>query len=376
MQRHESRDPDPSMIENPEDAEYMQRALALAERGCNTTWPNPRVGCVLVREGSVVGEGWHQRCGGAHAEVHALHDAGEKARGATAYVTLEPCAHTGRTPPCADTLIDAGVTRAVVAVSDPFPAVAGRRLATLRDAGVEVVEGVCAAAAREVNRGFFRRIESGRPWITLKLAASLDGRTATGSGESQWISSKQARRDVHRLRARCDAILTGSGTVLADDPSLTARDLDEPVLQPLRVVLDTRARVPPDARVLGGPQPALLFAATADPRSFAGNVDRVQAPGADGRVDLAAVFDELARREVNEVLVESGAELAGSLLQGGWVDELILYLAPSLIGHQGRPLIHLPGRTQLNQCPRFETLEMSPIGPDFKLRLRPILPIE
>jgi len=349
----------------------MRRALELARRGRFTSWPNPRVGCVLVRDGVVVGEGWHQRAGEAHAEVNALAAAGSRARGATAYVTLEPCAHTGRTPPCADALIGAGITRAVVAVSDPFPAVAGRGVARMRAAGIEVVEGELADAARELNRGFFSRLTRQRPWLTLKLAASLDGRTATASGESQWITSTQARRDVHRLRAAADAIMTGSGTVLADDPSLTARELGEPVLQPLRVVLDSTLKTPPDARVLLGPQAALLFSTGNKPSHYRDNVEVVRIPSASLGVDLGAALKELAQREINEVLVECGAVLGGALLAGGWVDEMVLYLAPSAIGHQGRPLIELPGINRLDQRLCFETLEFTPIGPDFKLRLRP-----
>lgn len=356
------------------DLIYMARALALAKRGLYTTDPNPRVGCVLVRAGYIVGEGWHRFAGGPHAEIVALEMAGDKARGADCYITLEPCCHHGRTPPCSLALIQAGVRRVVVAMIDPNPKVAGQGLAQLRKAGIETVCGVLEEQARALNRGFCRRMQSGRPWVTAKLAASLDGRSAAASGDSRWITSSAARRDVHALRAASSAILTGIGTVLADDPSLTARlDSGEAPLQPLRVVVDSRLRMPLTARMLSLPGQTIIATVTKDDRrraalERAGAEVLELAAEASGKVDLAVLLDELGRREVNEVLVEAGPRLNGALAEQRLVDEWVVYLAPSLLGDQGLGLFHLPSVQTLADRIELEFKEIRRIGPDLRIR--------
>ncbi len=357
------------------DSLWMARALRLAERGRYTTDPNPRVGCVLVRDGEVVGEGWHRRAGAPHAEIEALRAAGSAARGAACYVTLEPCCHHGRTPPCTEALIEAGVRRVVAAMEDPNPRVAGRGLARLRAAGIEITCGVLAEEAKRLNRGFVSRHRRGRPWVTAKLAASLDGRTALASGESRWITSAEARADVHRLRAAASAILTGIGTVLVDDPRLDARLEGETVLQPLRVVVDSRLRMPAAARMLGLPGETLVAACQveADRRARLEAAGAVvwQAPARDGRVDLDALLAELGRREINEVLVEAGPRLNGALVEAGLVDEWVVYLAPCLLGDEGRGLFHLPGIAHMDERIELAWVEVRRVGPDLRLRLRP-----
>ncbi len=358
----------------PTDYTHMARALQLAENGLYTTDPNPRVGCVLVREGRVVGEGWHARAGEPHAEVLALQAAGDLARGATAYVSLEPCNHHGRTPPCVDALLAAGVGRVVAALEDPNPRVAGAGLARLAAAGVQVAAGLLEEQARAVNAGFLRRVAGGRPLVRVKLAASLDGRTAMASGESRWITGAAARRDVHRLRARSSAVLTGAGTVLADDPRLTVRDFDGRFTPPLRVVLDPALRCPPDAAVLQGPEPSLLLHAPGQVpprRLMAESVQRHPVAPAPEGLDLGAVLDLLAAREVNEVLVESGATLAGAFIAAGLVDELWVYLAPCLMGHDGRALLRLPGLEQMAERVQLGLKELRPVGDDLRLVLVP-----
>ena len=351
----------------------MRRALALAAQGRPTTHPNPRVGCVLVRDGEIVGEGWHRQAGGPHAEVFALRMAGERARGATAYVTLEPCAHHGRTPPCADALIAAGVARVVAAVTDPFDQVAGQGLARLRAAGIACEAGVLEGEARELARGFLSRIERRRPFLSLKLAMSLDGRTAMASGESRWITGPQARADVHRLRAEAGAVLTSSDTVLADDPELSVRlpEADaEGWRQPDRIVLDSRARVPATAKVWqdGARRLWLTGSAAAAP---AGVEVAVLPSGADGHVALPAVLAHLAAREVNEVLVECGPRLAGAFLRAGLVDELVVYTAPKLLGDAARGLVHLPGLERLAEHVALQFTSAERLGPDLKITARP-----
>lgn len=359
------------------DHRFMGRALQLAERGLWTTRPNPRVGCVIVRDGEVVGEGAHLRAGEPHAEVHALAMAGERACGATAYVTLEPCSHHGRTPPCAEALLAAGIKRVVVAMPDPNPQVAGQGLARLQAAGVETAAGLLAAEAEALNPGFVQRMRIGRPYVRCKLAASLDGRTALASGESKWITSADARRDVHRLRARSCAIITGSGTVQADDPALTVRDTELPAQwpgQPLRVVLDGQLRTPPTAAVVQGEGEVLiLHAAEASSRAAAlaaagARVERIAA-AADG-LDLAAVLERLAALEINEVLVEAGPTLAGAFVQAGLADELVIYLAPHLMGHDGSPLLRLPGIASMNQRLPLRILDVRMVGADLRVRAR------
>jgi diaminohydroxyphosphoribosylaminopyrimidine deaminase/5-amino-6-(5-phosphoribosylamino)uracil reductase len=358
------------------DTRFMRRALALARRGLGWTDPNPMVGCVLVRDGHIVGEGYHARVGGPHAEVAALERAGETARGATAYVTLEPCSHHGRTPPCADRLVESGVARVVAAMEDPDARVSGRGLERLRRARIKVATGILGEVAEALNPGFAKRARTGRPWLTLKLAASLDGRTATRSGESQWITSEAARADVHRMRHAHAAILTGSGTVGADDPGLTAR-LPEGGCHPLRVVLDSRLQTGPGAQVVTGPGRCLVVAgadAPADRRraleDAGAEVVPVAADGA-GRLDLAAVMDELGHREINSVLAECGATLAGALLRGGWVDRLVAYQAPSIIGAGGRPMFEGAPIERMDQRIELELLDRRAVGPDWRISAAP-----
>lgn len=350
---------------------WMRQALALAAQGRRSTHPNPRVGCVLVRDGVCVGEGAHLVAGEAHAEVHALRMAGDAARGSTAYVTLEPCSHHGRTPPCVDALIEAGVARVVMAGADPNPQVAGQGAARLMAAGIEVVNHVEAAAAERLNRGFFMRMRHRRPWVTLKLAASVDGRSAMASGESQWITGEAARADVHRLRAEAGAVLVGADTVLADDPQLTVRHGPLP-RPPDRIVWDGRARVPSTARVWSGADGARRYWLTAAQGDAPPGVQRLVVPGdVDGHLQAAAVFAELAAQEVNEVLVEAGAQLAGALLRAKAVDELLVYLAPRLLGDAARGLAHLPELVALCDAPQFVFTEVTPVGADLRLHLHP-----
>lgn len=358
------------------DHEYMARALQLAERGLCTTMPNPRVGCVLVRDGAMVGEGWHEYAGGPHAEVNALQQAGAAARGATAYVTLEPCSHHGRTPPCADGLIAAGVRRVVAAMEDPNPLVAGQGMQRLAAAGVETALGLLRAQAEQLNPGFIRRMRDGRPYVRSKLAMSLDGRTAMASGESKWITGAAAREDVQRLRARSCAMLTGIGTVLADDPALTVRmALPGEQRQPLRVVLDPHLSMPPSAQMLSLPGRTLIVTACNEsaPRQALehAGAEVVLLPHGPDAVDLPAVLQLLAERQVNEVLVETGATLSGSLLRAGLLDELIIYMAPLLMGDQARGLFHLPGLDTMAQRVELEIDEMRAVGRDWRISARP-----
>lgn len=365
------------------DHQHMAHALRLAERGLFTTQPNPRVGCVIAHGERIVGSGCHHRAGGPHAEVFALREAGEAARGATAYVSLEPCAHFGRTPPCADALIAAGVARVMVAAEDPFPQVAGRGVEKLRAAGIAVETGLLREQARELNVGFFNRIERGRPWVRVKLAMSLDGRTALADGESKWITGEPARADVQRWRARSSAILTGSGTVLNDNPRLTVRlapahpDASEAGVtdghyRPLRVVLDRQLRLPAGSHVLDAEAPTLLVHATGTPvPAHLAPIERVSLPASAAGLDLCAVLDELARREINEVHVEAGPTLCGALLAAGLADELLLYVAPVLLGDTARPLLGLPPLASMAERWRLQLLDQRMVGQDWRLRLRP-----
>ncbi|HEX7325644.1 MAG TPA: bifunctional diaminohydroxyphosphoribosylaminopyrimidine deaminase/5-amino-6-(5-phosphoribosylamino)uracil reductase RibD [Rhodanobacteraceae bacterium] len=395
----------------------MARALRLAARGLFTTHPNPHVGCVIVRDGAIVGEGWHQRAGEPHAEVFALRAAGERARGATAYVTLEPCAHRGRTPPCADALLAAGVARVVMAAEDTNPR-AGGGAARLRAAGVAVESGLMRAAARELNRGFFSRFERGRPWVRVKLAMSVDGRTALANGDSKWITGEPARADVARWRARSSAILTGAGTTRADNPRLTVRlraEVPSPAgrgcreaagegslprsaaaststvplppaplpggdgrnfVPPLRVVLDARLdAVPAGANLLDGSASTLVLhapdAVAADGR-YAGVERASVALGADGRLDLPAVLHMLAARRVNELQVEAGPTLCGALLERGLVDELLLYVAPTFLGDAARALLALPPLSDMAARVHLRVIERRRIGADLRVLLRPV----
>jgi diaminohydroxyphosphoribosylaminopyrimidine deaminase / 5-amino-6-(5-phosphoribosylamino)uracil reductase len=360
------------------DESYMRRALELAARGLYSTDPNPRVGCVLVQDGRIVGEGWHQRAGEAHAEVNALAVAGAAARGATAYVTLEPCAHTGRTPPCVQALIGARVARVVYALADPNPLVNGAGVAALRAAGIDTVGEVLAAEAGALNPGFLKRMRTGLPWVRVKLGASLDGRTALANGASRWITGPAARADAQRFRARSSVVLSGSGTVLADDPALNVR-LEGATRQPLRVVLDSALRVPPQARMFDREGPALVFTASDDAARRAelerrGVRIETVARAADGGLELEAVLRRLAGLEANEIWVEAGARLAGALLHARLVDEFIVYLAPSLLGPTARALVELPEISQLDQRLRLEFSECKPVGPDLRLTAVPVAP--
>ena len=354
----------------------MTRALELARLGIYSTPPNPAVGCVLVRDGRVIGEGHHRRTGGPHAEVHAIEAAGEAARGATAYVNLEPCSHFGRTPPCTRALLAAGVTRVVCALRDPDPRVAGGGLEELTRAGVAVESGLLASDAAELNRGFLRRMSSGRPWVTLKIGASLDGRTALVDGVSRWITGEAARADVQRLRARASAVVTGIGTVLADNPKLTVRDPGLELLgrRPLRVVLDSRLRIPVTARVLDESAPAIVFTTQAAPdtSAFGERSIRIETlPGRDGRIDLAALLDRLGALECNEILVEAGPALAGAFLEDRRVDEFVLYVAPCVLGDAARPMFRLPPLERMTDRYDFRVHDADRIGDDLRVVLRP-----
>ncbi len=380
------------------DHEYMARALRLAGRGLYTAHPNPRVGCVLVRDGKIVGEAWHRCAGEPHAEINALREAGERARGATAYVTLEPCCHTGRTPPCTEALIAAGIKRVVVAMPDPNPRVDGAGLRQLAQAGIEVTSGILQAQAETLNRGFIMRMLHQRPFVRCKLAMSLDGRTALANGKSQWITGPEARADVQRLRARSGAIMTGIGTALSDDPSLTVRaeyltsDVDTDALQavevqqPLRVVLDSKLRMPKQARMLGLPGRTLIVTrASADINDTgtpavshlykewaAREVAVVALPGTAAGLDLAAVLQHLAMQcEINEVLLEAGPILSGALLRAGLIDELVLYIAPLLLGDDARGLFHwLPGLEDMQDRIKLEIDDLRAVGGDWRVIAR------
>lgn len=350
----------------------MAQALRLAEQGLYSTNPNPRVGCVLVVEGKIVGSGWHQRAGEAHAEVHALREAGATARGATAYVTLEPCSHHGRTPPCAEALISAGVARVVVAVADPNPQVAGAGIEKLRAAGIEVGCGLMEEEARELNAGFFARMTRGAPWMRSKIGMSLDGRTALANGVSQWITGEAARRDVQHWRARSCAVLTGIATVLADDPRLNVREL-KVERQPLRVVLDSRLRTPLNARILqnGVGGKVLIYTASGDGKKIAA-LEKVGAsvcalPDGNGQVDLPAILSDLAQRGYNEVLVEAGSTLNGALLGAGLVDELLMYVAPQLLGDMARGVAQLGELVNLEQSIKLKWQDVRHIGNDLRI---------
>ncbi len=360
------------MMFSPADSQWMAHALRLAERGLYTTSPNPRVGCVLVKDGILIGEGWHERAGEPHAEIHALRAAGEKARGATAYVTLEPCSHHGRTPPCADALVKAGVVRVVAAMQDPNPQVSGEGLAKLRAAGIAAECGLMEAAAQELNIGFASRMTRGIPWVRSKIAASLDGRTALNNGASKWITGESARQDVQHWRARSCAVLTGIGTVLADDPQLNVRSA-ETTRQPWHVVVDNTLRLPLTAKLLQQPG-LLIYTASNDAQKITAlrqaGAEVLVVAGADGVVDLPAVLRELASRGCNELLVEAGSKLNGRLLQAGLVDELVLYLAPQLLGDAARGMAKLDELTSLDQRINLEWKDVRQVGKDLRIIAR------
>jgi diaminohydroxyphosphoribosylaminopyrimidine deaminase/5-amino-6-(5-phosphoribosylamino)uracil reductase len=346
------------------DRAMMARALELAGNGLYGTTPNPRVGCVLAQGETVVGEGWHEKAGGPHAEVVALEMAGARAAGATLYVSLEPCSHQGRTPPCTDLILKSRVKRVVAAMLDPNPVAAhgGARLAA---AGIAFAHGLMEAEAKELNIGFVSRVTRGRPWVRMKIAATLDGRTALANGDSQWITGPEARRDGHRWRARACAILTGIGTVKADDPRLTVREIDTP-RQPLRVIVDSRLEISEKARVLSGG--ALIFSAV-EPRRIP-DVEIRMISNAQGKVDLPAMLEDLARRGVNELHVEAGFRLNGSLVREGCVDEFLIYLNPSLLGDEAQGMVALPGFSSVNERLRLNIQSLERIGDDIRILAR------
>ena len=367
------------------DQRWMQRALALARQGCYSTMPNPRVGCVLVKQGACIGEGFHLRAGGPHAEIHALAAAGDDACGATAYVTLEPCSHQGRTGPCANALVAAGIQRLVVAMMDPNPLVAGRGIARCREAGIDVCVGVCEEEAQQLNAGFIQRMQTGRPRVTLKQAMSLDGRTAMASGESQWITGADARQEVQRLRAASGAIITGVGTILHDNSRLTVRadeaGFDQATARalrpPLRVVLDTALRTPPEAQVLKGDGETLIVTLLKDAtreaalKAQGATVVLGQQASSGSGIDLDALLRHLAAAyQCNDVLIEAGATLAGSAWQAGVVDELLLFIAPVLLGSDARPLMYLPLHA-MSQKHALTVTETRAVGRDWMVRARP-----
>lgn len=353
--------------------QYMQMALDLAARGLYSTAPNPQVGCVIVADGQVVGQGWHERPGEPHAEVYALREAGALARGATAYVTLEPCSHFGRTPPCADALIDAAIGHVVIAQLDPNPLVAGRGVEKLKAAGISVEVGVLESAARTLNCGFRSRMERGRPWLRCKLAATLDGRTALANGASQWITGSAARADVHDFRARSGAILSTARTVLRDNARLTARS-DRCEQQPLRVIIDSQGLLEPTASLFQEPSPILLvhLATTAErAMHWPQHVEVWTAPSKAKRVDLQALLLELGRRQINEVWTECGAELAGSLLQENLIDEWVFYVAPKFFGATGRSLVDIPTFSDIADAPQCTFTDVRQIGADIRIIAKP-----
>ena len=357
---------------SPDDHRYMAQAFRLAEQGLYSASPNPRVGCVIVREGKVIGQGWHERAGLPHAEINALKLAGKKARGATVYCTLEPCNHYGQTGPCSDALIEAGVARVVAAMRDPNPLVEGGGLEKLKQAGIQTEYGILENEARELNIGFISRMVRGRPWSRMKIAASLDGKTALNNGNSRWITGEPARQDAHRWRARSCAILTGIGTVKDDDPQLTVRHVETP-RQPLRVVVDSKLEIPSSARVLQGGN-ALVFCAVNDKARIARLTDAgvkvITLPNQEGKVELGQMMALLAKFEVNEVLVEGGFRLNGSLLKAGLVDELLLYIAPNLLGDKARGMFELPELSELVGRRELKILDLRMVGRDMRLLAR------
>jgi len=360
--------------------EYMQHAIRLAKKGRYSTEPNPRVGCVIVKDGHVVGEGWHKRAGEAHAEINALLQAGSKANGATVFVTLEPCSHTGKTPPCADALIKASVGKVIIAMQDPNPLVTGKGLKKLQDAGIEVESGLLELQARDLNPGFIKRMEAGRPFVRVKLAMSLDGRTAMASGESKWISSDASRDDVQRLRAESSAVLTGIGTVLADDPSmnvrLSAEELGvEEIKQPKRIVLDNQLKMPDNAKIInreGGSGGECVVYTTVNvdnkndyPYIIENNVTL------DGRIDLQMLMKDLAKNEINLLHVEAGSVLCGALLKNDLVDEIIIYMAPHIMGDDAKGLFHLPGLEKMKDRIALQFKDVRSIGDDIRITIKP-----
>ena len=362
---------------NAFDYKCMATALQLAHRGLESTHPNPRVGCVIARDGQVVGQGWHKKAGEAHAEIFALREAGDKAAGGTAYITLEPCNHTGRTPPCVDALIKAKVVRVVFAIGDPNPDVNGSGLEHLQQAGIDVQSGLMATAAEELNCGFLKRMRQQRPWVRIKLAQSMDGHIALENGSSQWISGPESRADVQHWRARSDAILTGIGTVLADDPSLNVRKSGV-ARQPARIIVDSHWRTPASARLFKLSGNVLIAGLDEKPVADAlkkSAADCVSFPSSRGQVDLQAVLQELARRNFNEIQVEAGARLCGTLLEQGLVDELLIYQSPIILGGAAMSPFALPRLDNMDDRVHLEWVDSRRIGKDLRLRLKPVYPV-
>ena len=368
------------------DHQYMAKAIQLARKGLYTTHPNPRVGCVITKDNRIIGEGWHQRAGQAHAEINALSGLSpQQTQGATAYVTLEPCSHTGKTPPCSQALIKAGIRRVVVAMQDPNPLVAGKGLQQLRAAGIETHAGIMQSAARALNPGFIKRMEHGIPWVSIKLAMSLDGRTAMASGESKWITSPEARRDVQFLRAKASAILSGQGTVLADNPSLNVRlnaeelGISGTVRQPQRIILDPQCLTPADAKMLDLPGKTLIITQQSQQST---SVQALQNKGAEiitlpadhhsNHLPLTEVMQILAKQEINEIHVEAGATLCGALLQEKLVDELIIYMAPHIMGAEARGLLKLPGLEHMQDRINLQINDIRAVGKDWRITARPL----
>lgn len=357
------------------DHSYMTRALQIAERGLYSTSPNPRVGCVIVNNGLIVGEGAHLKAGEPHAEVHAINQAGGKTKDATAYVTLEPCSHYGRTPPCAEALVQAGVAKVIVAMQDPNPLVAGQGLAYLRVHGIETMTGLMEMQARDLNAGFISRMTHQRPFVRSKIAASLDGKTALANGQSQWITSEFSRRDVQHWRARSCAIMTGVGTVLNDNPRLNVRDIDT-IRQPLRIVVDSELKTPLDANIIQDGNALIAYANDGENQSsklLAAGVSLLHAPAIDGKVCLNTLLSHLSSLQVNELMVEAGQGLNGSLMALGLVDELLIYYAPKLMGGYAQNMFALPNFTHMSQAVTLDVLDIRQFGNDIRLRAKPHL---
>ena len=352
-----------------DDHAYMSQALQLAERGLYSTSPNPRVGCLIVSDGIIVGSGWHVHTGQPHAEINALNVAGEAAQGATVYLTLEPCSHYGRTHPCAEALIRAKVAKVIIAMQDPNPLVAGKGTSLLKQSGINVLVGLMGEWAKDLNVGFVSRMTNNRPWVRMKIAASLDGKTALNNGVSQWITGEAARHDGHRLRARSCAVLTGIGTVLEDDPQLSVRFIETP-RQPLRIIIDSRLKIPTTARVLRG-EGELIFTTT-DNKERISALKEVGArpiilPNEKGKIDLAGLMQILADFEINELLVEAGNRLSSAFIREGLVNELIIYLAPHLIGNRAMGMLQLPELTDLSEKYNLKIKDLRMVGEDIRI---------
>ena len=357
-----------------DDYRYMAHAIKLAKNGRYSAHPNPMVGCVIVNNNKIVGEGWHNKAGEAHAEINALKSAGKLSRCATLYVTLEPCCHHGKTPPCSKAVVKAGISRVVLATEDPNPLVNRGGISVLQEAGIQVTTGIGSAQAKQLNRGFFKRIRSGKPWVTLKIASSMDGKTAMSNGESQWISGDAARIDGHRLRAESSAVLTGIGTVLRDDPSMTAR-IDGTTRQPNRVVLDTHLSMPVDANILNGDGNVLILTSdcheTSPPDPLRKKAEIISLPLDSGKIDLHEVMLLLGKQQFNSVLIEAGSRLSGAMLNAGLVDEVVAYVAPDVLGSSARGMFDLPSIEQLSDKLQFEYKQVTRLGRDLKIVLTP-----